>query len=166
METIERQLLDACGLINLGASGQVTEISALFGGLLIVEDVAAEAPGSVLVAGSALQILSLTDIEAETFVALAAVDGMDAGEAATFAAAVQRGLPVVTDDRRAIRVARDRLGDVRINSTPMIVRAYAEGIGLDDAAISQLIQAIEAEASFIPASGGVDVEWWERYSAM
>ena len=166
METIEPQLLDACGFINVCASGHVAEISAFYGGLFVVEDVAAEAAGSVSVAGSTLEVLSLTDIEAETFVSLAAVDGMDAGEAATFAVAVHRTMPVVTDDRRAIRVARDQLGDVRINSTPMLVRAYAEGVGLDAAAARQLIQAIEAEASFIPASGGVDVEWWERTRAI
>jgi len=165
METIEPQLLDACGLINLCASGHVREISAFFGGLFVVEDVVVEAPDSVVIAGSALQALSLSDAEVETFVALAAVDGMDAGEAATFAAAVQRGMPVVTDDRRAIRVARDRLGAVRINSTPMVVRAYAEGVGLDAAATSQLIQAVEAGASFIPAPGGIDVGWWERFRA-
>jgi predicted nucleic acid-binding protein len=163
METIEPQLLDACGLINACASGQVTEISAFFRGLSVVEDVAAEAVGSVVVAGAAVQILALNDIEVETFVALASIDGMDAGEAASFAAAVHRTMPVVTDDRRAIRVARDQLAEVRINSTPMLIRAYAEGVGLEDEVVRDLIQAIEGEASFIPAAGGVDVDWWERY---
>lgn len=165
METIEPQLLDACGLINLCASGHVTEISEFVGGLFVVEDVAAEAVGSVVVAGDAVTVLALTDLEVETFVALASVDGMDAGEAATFAAAVHRSMPVVTDDRRAIRVARDQFEGIRINSTPSVVRAYAEGIPLASEVVRDLIQAIEAEASFVPPSGGVDVDWWERCRA-
>ena len=91
---------------------------------------------------------------------------MDAGEAATFAAAARRALPVVTDDRRAIRVAHDQLADIRITSTPTLLRAYAEGVGLGDIACSKMIRVIESGASFVPASGGVDVDWWERMRAI
>jgi predicted nucleic acid-binding protein len=165
LNTIEPQLLDACGLINLCASGELAEIASFFGGLLVVDDVAAETPGSIATAGSAIQVVALTEVEAEAFVALAAIDGMDAGEAASFAVAAQRGLPVVTDDRRAIRVARDRLRGIRVNSTPTLVRAYAEGVGLGDVASKEMIRLIEEEASFIPVSGGADVDWWDRIRA-
>jgi predicted nucleic acid-binding protein len=163
METIEPQVLDACGLINLCASGHVTEISEFVGGLFVVEDVAAEAARSIAVAGAAVRVLALSDFEAETFVALASIDGMDAGEAATFAAAAHRRMPVVTDDRRAIRVARDRLQGIRINSTPALIRAYAEGAALEDGVVRDLILGIEGEASFVPAPGGINVNWWQRY---
>jgi predicted nucleic acid-binding protein len=161
METIEPQLLDACGLINVCASGRVIEIAAFFRGLFVVDDVAEEAPGAILVAGVAIQVLSLTDAEAEMFIALAAIDGMDAGEAATFAVAASRELPVATDDRRAIRAAREQVPDVRINSTPTLIRAFAEGASLDAVSISEIVQTIEADASFVPAGGGADVVWWE-----
>src|SRR5947209_1868569 len=116
-------LLDACGLINISATLRTDDIAAFFGGLLVVEDVADEAPGAIT-ATPVIQVLSLEDDEAASFVRLAAVEGMDAGEAATFAVAASRNLDVLTDDRRAIRAALEQVPRVRIHRTATIVRAF------------------------------------------
>lgn len=159
MITIEPHLLDACGLINLAAGGRLDEMAGFFGGLLVAEDVADEAPSAVS-ASSGVELVALTTAESELLVELAAIDGMDAGEAATFAVARARDLPVVTDDRRAIRAAAESAPGVRIHATASVVRAYVEreAVALTDAA--EILRAIEGKASFVPAAGTPDAEWW------
>lgn len=161
MDEIEPLLLDACGLINLCATGRVDEIAAFFGGLSVVEDVADEAPSAIAVT-AAIQVLSLSDDEAAALVALAAVDGMDAGEAATFAVAALRNLAVVTDDRRATRAAAEEIPRVPIYRTATVVRAFVEGTSLAFPVAALLLQAIEEDASFAPAPGTPDATWWRE----
>jgi predicted nucleic acid-binding protein len=164
MIRIEPLLLDACGLINIAATGRIAEIADFFGGLLVVEDVAEEAPRAVAVA-STLAVIFLGDAESETLVALAAIDGMDAGEAATFAVAAARRLPVVTDDRRAIRAATEHTPDVRIYRTASVLRAFVDQAQLSHRVVEEMLKAVESEASFAPADGTTDADWWLRSRA-
>jgi predicted nucleic acid-binding protein len=155
----ERQLLDACGLINIVAGGRVSDIAEFFGGLVVVDDVAEEAADAAAAAKS-LIVVSLTDAESEMLVELARIDGMDAGEAATFAVAAARSLPVVTDDRRAIRAAADHVPHVRVYRTASVLRTYVEGMAVNANDAAAMLEAIEIEASFRPAPGSPDAHWW------
>ncbi|HEY8722241.1 MAG TPA: hypothetical protein VIL92_00105 [Gaiellaceae bacterium] len=159
MITIEPQLLDACGLINITAGGRVDEIADFFGGLLVAEDVAEEAPDAVA-ATSRLTVVSLSDAENAMLVVLAALDGMDTGEAATFAVAEARSLAVVTDDRRAIRAAAEQVPQVHVHRTASLLRAYVEGAGVLARDVAAMLEAIEGTASFRPATGSPDSDWW------
>lgn len=161
MKGLRPLLLDACGLINISATGRTDDIAAFLGGLFVVEDVADEAPGAIA-AAAVIQVLALEDDEAALFVELAAVDGMDAGEAATFAVAASRELDVVTDDRRAIRAALEHVPSVRIHRTATVIRAFVEKASLSAQEVVSLIDAIEEEASFVPAVGTPDADWWMR----
>jgi predicted nucleic acid-binding protein len=159
MITREPQLLDACGLINIVAGGRVSDVAAFFGGLVVVEDVAEEAEDAVA-AATGLIVVSLTDAESEVLIELARIDGMDAGEAATFAVAAARSLPVVTDDRRAIRAGADHVPHVCVHRTASVLRAYVEGMAVSAKDAAAMLDAIEVEASFRPAPGSPDAGWW------
>lgn len=161
MKDLGPLLLDACGLINIFATGRIDDIAAFFGGLSVVEDVADEAAGAIA-AAAVIQVLSVEDGEAALLVQLAAIEGMDAGEAATFAVAASRDLDVLTDDRRAIRAALEHVPRVRIHRTATIARAFVEGASLSAQDTASLLKAIEEDASFIPAVGTPDADWWRR----
>jgi predicted nucleic acid-binding protein len=167
MASTQRLLLDACGLINLHASQRFLEIVRSFGGFWIVEDVEEECDETLRQIARdpslpELAVLSLNGAELETLVLLAALDGMDAGEAATFAVAHHRRLSVVTDDQRAIRVAIDHLPAIEVVATATVVRKFSEAAGLPQSEIHSMLIAIETDASFAPGAESSDGDWWRR----
>jgi predicted nucleic acid-binding protein len=165
--------LDACGLLNLAAAMPLTNAATGLGVRLVcVSQVADESlyleqevDGAIErrpVDLSGLEIVTLDAMEIGTYVVLAAT--LDDGEAATLAAAQKRHWPVMTDDRKAARIAGTLDPPVEIRSTPAILKHIAELTGMTDVNIGRMLQRVETGASFRPPSQDPDHEWWRAHT--
>lgn len=164
--------LDACGLLNLAAAVPLFEAAtALEVRLICVREVAAESlyledevDGQIehsLVDMQGVEVVDLTDEEIAEYVALAVM--LDDGEAATLAAAGRRGWPVMTDDRKAIRIAQARTPAVEIVSTGCVLRKLSNHLNMTSAQIRAMLARVAARASFVPRSGDSVAAWWEEH---
>jgi len=163
--------IDTCTLINLLASG-VGEVLLhnLSAERLISEAVSRESlflrsptagqPPERIDLNPLIQSGSLTVCRAETeeeeelYVQLAAE--LDDGEALSIAISISRGHALATDDRKAIRIAK-QLGVVELITTPDIV-ASCSGIEL-----IEVLQTIEFRARFSPSSDHPLRAWWTAH---
>lgn len=170
--------LDACGLLNLAGAGvaladvqaavrlPLVAVEHVVAEALWVEDVVDDEPVQVPVdlgdpAYAGLVVLALDEGEVELFVRLAAE--VDDGEAATLAAAQHRGLAVLTDDRKAGRVA-GRLG-VPVLSTAAVLRLLTVHTGRTDVETGALLRLVERRARFRPRRTDPDHDWWAHHTA-
>ncbi|HVW79364.1 MAG TPA: hypothetical protein VHB69_00285 [Mycobacteriales bacterium] len=108
-----------------------------------------------------IEIVELAPHELADYISLAV--SLDDGEAATLALARSRGWPVVTDDRKAIRIAGSLRPAVRILDTPALLKLLARALRLDDAAIANTLRMVEERASFVPSRSSPDAEWWSQH---
>jgi predicted nucleic acid-binding protein len=163
--------LDACGVLNLAA---VMPLDTIGEGLpyefVMVDQVAEEVlflhdlVGDDLVKtpvdSSGVTRVSLAPDELAAYVDLASQ--LDDGEAATLAAAQSRGWIVLTDDRKATRVAGEMAPPVAVMSTARFIREWAATQVVDPETLSACLQAIEQRANFTPRRQDPDYEWWQR----
>jgi predicted nucleic acid-binding protein len=167
-------LLDACVTINLIAAGPIEQIALDVGrSFLITRQAAAEVghlrdivEGEVIVVpvdlsdhvrAGAFEIIDLDANEIPLYVELASL--IDDGEASTIAVAIERDLPLATDDRKARRVSAQR-GLSEPTGTVALVRQYCEATALEYAEISRLLAGIRNHASFQPPRSDPDLKWW------
>ena len=160
--------IDTCTLINLLASGfGEVLLHNLSAERLISEAVSRESlflrsptagqPPERIELNPLIQSGSLTVCRAETeeeeelYVRLASE--LDDGEALSVAISICRGHALATDDRKAIRIAK-QLGVAELFTTPQIV-ASCSGIEL-----LEVLQAIEFRARFSPSSDHPFHAWW------
>lgn len=95
--------------------------------------------------------------EKDRFVHYAAQFRSD-GEAMCIAIAEQRGWTIATDDRKAIRVARE--AGLRVVSCPELVKMWADATKPDQAALRQVLRNIQTLAQFRPNSTMPESLWW------
>ena len=95
--------------------------------------------------------------EIALYVEIAASLGDD-GESMGLAIAYCRGWTVLTDDKKAIRIARE-LG-VTTLSTPEVMKRWdiATAPGVDE--LSRSLRAIERFANYRPGPAHIDYDWW------
>ncbi len=171
-------ILDACGALNLYASGRFVPIlAALSHDWFIPAAVERESqqyrqpdpadPEKLIVTPLHLApairagVLSRCDCEgreeAELYVQLAASIGDD-GESMGLAIAKVRGWSLLTDDKKARRIACE-LG-VAVLATPGVMRQWAELVkpGADE--LSETLEAIERFANYRPGRGAEHYDWW------
>jgi hypothetical protein len=98
-----------------------------------------------------------TQQELDQFTRYATIFRSD-GEAMCVALAVERKWTVATDDRKAIRVAR-QVGLAVVNC-PQLVKAWADATRPDQAALLQVLQDIETLAQFTPNATMPEHQWW------
>lgn len=168
-------VLDACAVLNVAGAGLSTvEIAgALNRSLLVVEQVVAEALWTEeLVDGETVRTAvdlaspifaglartSLTEDELSLYVQLASQ--LDDGEAATIAVAHRRGLLVLTDDRKARRVAAER--GVGLLGTPQLLRRVVERSDRSPQEVAELLLRVEHRARYSPRRDDPEREWWTR----
>ena len=165
--------LDACGLLNLAAAMPLEDVAAAVGlRLICVRQVADEAlylehevDGAIErrpVNLGGLDILVLESEELAQYVSLAAT--LDDGEAATLAAAQRRGWSVVTDDRKASRVARQLDPPVTIRTSASMLRLIAGRGRLAVPDIRDLLRRVEVGANFRPPPSDPDFVWWNEHA--
>lgn len=168
-------LLDACVAINVVAAGvDLEELAGASAVRLVMTSVAAtealwlaplEPDGDRdiidvrgLIDTGTLALLELLDDELNRFVDFARE--IDDGEAATFAVAATRGLRVVTDDRRAQRLAAAIDPPISIVGTSQLLRTWADANGVSPGRVAEVVRSIELRASYIPRRDDPHFAWW------
>jgi hypothetical protein len=171
-------ILDACGTLNLYASGQFTPI-------LIAVSYDWYLPAAVereaqqyrqpdptdhekLIKASIDFVPAMDggvlkrcdcegDEELKLYIELAARIGDD-GESMGLAIAKCRGWSVLTDDKKARRIAKE-LG-VATRTTPEVMKQWATVTGPSAADLSKTLEAIERFSNYRPGRSTVDYDWW------
>jgi hypothetical protein len=170
--------IDACCIIDLLASGHAEAIlrasgfrwhlpSAVQGEVQYCRQHDAAQPGktvtvpadlSGLISSSMLTVCNPENQqELDRFTHYASVFRSD-GESMCLAIAEQRKWVVATDDRKAIRVAR-QVG-LTVVSCPALVKAWADATGPDQAVLIRVLQDIEILAQFKPNPSMPEYHWW------
>ncbi len=171
------QIVDACCLINLYASGKIQVIVPACGGNFYVsEQVRRESMSirQVDPADASLLLPSPIDLspeiskglikecrletkaEIESYVSFAME--VDDGEASSLAIAKSRNWIVATDDRKAIRLASE--SGIVVITTPELVERWAKNTNPTHDEIAETIRAIERFAKFRPRRGNPLHDWW------
>ncbi len=171
-------ILDACGTLNLYASGQFVPIlTALRNEWYLPAAVEKESqqyrqpdpdnPEKLIVlpidllpainAGILTRCDCDSDEETELYVQLAARIGDD-GESMGLAIAKCRGWSVLTDDKKARRIATE-LG-VGVLATTEVIKQWSEIVKPSAAELSAVLKAIERFANDTPGRGVVHFDWW------
>lgn len=164
-------VIDASSLLNLAATGVLVEVLDSVSHTRLVCRIVKEeclfirsADGKqreaidlqVLIQNAVLSECELREDEEEQFVILAAE--IDDGEALCLAIAESRHYPLVTDDKKAKRLATNH--NVQAISTSEIVREWAAGKPKDQ--VSAAIKAIESRARYRPPDEDRNYEWWTQ----
>src|SRR3954447_12051038 len=170
-------ILDACGALNLYASGRFVPIlTALRHDWFIPAAVERESqqyrqpdpadPEKLIAlpidlapaigAGGLSRCDCEGDEEAELYVELATRIGDD-GESMGLAIAKSRGWSVLTDDKKARRIAKE-LG-VPVLYTPEVMRQWAVATCPGVGELSEVLKAIERFANYRPGQNAADYEW-------
>jgi predicted nucleic acid-binding protein len=169
------QILDACVLINLLASGEVEGIlRAANQDSMICSAVESESiylrtedpkvplePIDLqpLIASGLLTVCYIEGAqEAEYYVDYASA--LDDGEAMSLAIALSRGFTLATDERKARRLFLDEGSDpLRLTSTPELLRRWAAAEISSDRLKAALL-SIERRARYQPPTTDPDYHWW------
>jgi hypothetical protein len=175
-------IIDACCLIDLLASGRVEEILQATGfawhlpiavpaEVQYVRQYDPAPAGAIVTVPANLSPYLASGLltpcqpddpqEQACFVRYAARFRSD-GEAMCLAIAESRGWPVATDDRKAIRIAR-QVG-LTVPSCPKRVRAWAVATRPDSATLVRVLTDIQTLAQFRPNSSMPEAGWWVRQS--
>lgn len=174
------QIVDACCLINVYASGNPLDILRALAGEVFVPDLVRreslfirredDQDQSVLVS----QAIDLSDAladgvlreckleseqEADEFVRLASI--LDDGEAACMALAKCRSWMVATDDRKALRIAQSE--GVPTITTPEIIKRWAETRSIETVGITDVVRRIERYSRFVPQRNAALFNWWTQH---
>lgn len=171
-------ILDACGVLNLYASGRfVAILDGLGHDWYLPAAVERESQqyrqpdpddperliatpidvAPAIAAGVLRRCDCEGDREVDLYVELAARIGDD-GESMGLAIATCRGWAVLTDDKKARRIARE-LG-VAVLGTTGVMRGWAEISRPGAEELSAALGAIERFANYRPGRGAEEYEWW------
>ena len=176
-------LLDACAVVSLYATRQLSEILRVVEGKVAVADIVATEAQFVFRGGSGdnakerdlidlrslldngiLLILS-TDVEDEllTFIDLTQVFSRQGrggqGEAMTAALAIHRQCIVVTDDRKATRILNER--GVLLRTTLELIRAWADQGAVGADVLSAALFNLREHGTYEPPRSHPLRGWWE-----
>jgi hypothetical protein len=176
-------VIDACCVIDLLASGQVEAILQS-NGLAWHLPVAVRAetqfvrrydpalPGRFKVepvdfsphlSSGLLTMCEPIDVQEQTLFVQFASRFRSDGEAMCMAIAKSRGWSIATDDRKAIRVARQ--SGLTVLSCPELVKMWAAATRSDRAVIVQVLNDIQVLAQFRPNTSMPHAAWWQQQLA-
>lgn len=171
-------ILDACGVVNLYASGQFAPIlAALANDWYLPAAVERESKtyrqpdpadlGELIVvpvdllpainAGILTRCDCESEEETELYLELAA-QIRDDGESMGLAIAKCRGWSVLTDDKKARRIGKE-LG-VSVVATTEVMKRWSEITKPSESELSVVLEAIERFANYRPARGAEYFDWW------
>ena len=177
MRSVEFIVLDASCLLNLYATGRMRDIAqALPYRLGVAEYVVTQEALYVwrmtdeteervrvdlnpLIDDGLIEVMDLESHEEKnTFVDFAAQ--VDDGEAITCALALNRGLAIATDDRKARRVFAESTDDALLFSTLDLLKTWAEETSTPETELRDALRSIQSGASYIPSIRDPLYEWW------
>jgi hypothetical protein len=171
-------ILDACGTINLYATGRFVSLLTALGHDWYLPAAAMretkyirqpdkDDPGKLVPVTIDLQpaldagVLRPCDCRDEAELALyveLATRIRDDGEAMGLAIAACRGWQILTDDRKARRIGAEL--NVPLVSTPEVMKAWAEATSLASEDVAQILRLIQLCARFTPNSSLPECAWW------
>ena len=176
MTSSREQILDACVLINLLASGEIEDILRVAGRDSLVCS-AVEKESIYLRTGdphTPLELIELKplidsglltvcqiegDQEAQLYVDYASA--LDDGEAMSLAIALSRDFVLATDERKARRLFLEAAGDQkRLTSTTALVRHWAEAERIPADRVKTALTRIEERARYQPPTTDANYKWW------
>lgn len=170
------QILDACVLINLLASGEIEGIlrvaardslvcSAVEQESIYLRTGDPNAPRELielrpLIDSGLLKVCRIEgEREAQLYVDYASV--LDDGEAMSLAIALSRELVLATDERKARRLFSEAAGDQqRLISTSALVRHWAEAERIPADRVKAALTRIEERARYQPPTTDANYKWW------
>ena len=169
-------LLDSSTLINVMASKHARSILEVFGGqaricgavrveaLFLRSEAPGEAPEHILLEPlleeGFLKHVDLAGPEEEALYVEFAAD-LDDGEAMTLAIAHQRGMAVATDDRKARRLAEQRVvPPLELLRTSEIIHRWAHEKNIPREDLRTVLSRIESTARFTPPNDDPLRGWW------
>jgi len=175
--TIPSLLLDACALINFAASRRFDELALVHGGFVLVDLVAEEAhfvrkggPGEdasdreeidlepLIGAGRLTIVSAATDQELNSFIQFATVLGD--GESMTLAVALHRRFGVVTDDRKASRIAASN--GIKVLTTLDVLRAWEQSACPSQSEVRAALVDLQERGCYVPHRSHPLRSWWEE----
>lgn len=176
-------VIDACCLIDLLSSGQAEAIlraaghiwhlpDAVRGEVQYIRQFDPAQPGSFinvpadltpLIASGLLTPCQPDDAQEQARFVHYAMSFRSDGEAMCLALAESRGWVVATDDRKAIRVARQ--AGLTVISCPQIVRAWADASQPEPAVLAGVLNDIQTLAKFVPSPRMPEAAWWFKQTA-
>jgi predicted nucleic acid-binding protein len=170
------QILDACVLINLLASGEIEGIlrvaardslvcSAVKRESIYLRTGDPHAPLELIELKPLIESGLLTvcriegDREAQLYVDYASA--LDDGEAMSLAIALARDLVLATDERKARRLFLEAADDQgRLTSTSALVRYWAEAERIPADRVKTALTRIEERARYQPPTTDANYKWW------
>ncbi len=172
-------IIDCCSLINIFTGwGGLSELSTLDGTWHICEAVLNEVEYTREYDMFGKPVLMPLDInpfknnlllpttihgEAEMGDYIDFASEMDDGEAQALAIAKHRGFILLSDDNKAVKVARRPEVAVKTISTVDILRAWAGKNPANEMRLPGVIKRITTLARFSPKISSVDYPWWNGY---
>ena len=69
-----------------------------------------------------------------------------------------RGWSVLTDDKKARRIAKEF--GIPVLATPEVMKQWAIAAGPSAAELSKVLESIERFANYQPGRGAINYEWW------
>ncbi len=171
-------VLDACCLLNFGASGNFLAILQAIPAQVVVTEVVRQEEikrfrslegeenegilqfEKAIESGLLLVVDFASEAEEETFVNTAFVL-RDDGESATFAIAFHRGWGIATDDKKAIAFFHKEAPQLQILSTLAIVKYWSEQENIDTPELKIILSAIRIKGRYIPRRKHPLLSWWE-----
>lgn len=176
MTSSREQILDACVLINLLASGEIEGIlrvaardslvcSAVERESIYLRTGDPNAPLELielrpLIASGLLKVCRIEgDDEAQLYVDYASK--LDDGEAMSLAIALSRELILATDERKARRLFSEAAGGQKnLTSTSELVRRWAEAEQIPADRLKAALTRIEERARYQPPATDANYKWW------
>ena len=96
--------------------------------------------------------------EVDRYVAYA--EDLDDGEAMSLAIAQSRNLALVTDERKARRLARENAPELSLITTTEIIHTWAHG--KEPSEVTAVVHSILTRARFLPADSDPLALWWNK----
>jgi predicted nucleic acid-binding protein len=109
-------------------------------------------------AGLLRRVQPESEAEIEDYVTFATE--LDDGEAQALAIAKSRGYTLLTDDRKALRMAAEV--NVATTTTPGILRQWAEKAPENSARLPEILRRITTLARFTPPKDSPHYVWWKE----
>lgn len=171
-------ILDACSLLNLVASRRLPEIARGTPAAFIMPKQAANEVLYVRRGGSGpdadeRELIDLADFEKRGLLTVASLESssetacfisfaaqMDDGEAAACTLAVHRGGVLVSDERKARRIMSQAFPAIRLLTTSEVIKAWAEGTGIEASVLARLLIDVEERGNFRPGRHDPLESWW------
>lgn len=106
-----------------------------------------------------LQVLELSGDEERTLYVEQAIV-VDDGEAMSIAIAAHRHLELAMDDKQAVNHTRRTFPEIRLWSTPEMLKHWSEVGGVDARVLREAIRLVEARSRYFPANSHPLAGWW------